>query len=136
MKKDRGKGIDREESAKIGKYINENGNNRAARHFSKLLDQKIADSAAKGLKAEHLQASDKNKMTLATVMAAVSPQDITLCTKLSSHGGHTLQYWDEYRCLLMKLATKIGADIHRVHMFMECFNLHVRFKKGKGFMGN
>ena len=45
-----------EERAQIGKYALENGNTRAARHFSKVLNRKINESTARRLKSEYVQA--------------------------------------------------------------------------------
>lgn len=45
-----------EERAQIGKYVLENGNSRAARHFSKVLHQQIRESTARRLKGEYERA--------------------------------------------------------------------------------
>ena len=42
-------------------YALENGNTRAAIHFSKLLDHKILESTTRRLKAEHIQALTQSK---------------------------------------------------------------------------
>ena len=50
-----------EERAQIGKYALENGNSRAARHFSKVLDRQIRESTARRLKDEYVRALAQKK---------------------------------------------------------------------------
>ena len=49
------------ERAQIGKYALENGNSRAARHFSKVLDRQIRESTARRLKDEYVRALAQKK---------------------------------------------------------------------------
>ena len=50
-----------EEKAQIGKYALENGNTRATRHFSKVLDRKVTESTARRLKVEYVRALAQTK---------------------------------------------------------------------------
>ena len=43
-----------EERAEIGKYVLENGNTLAARHFYKVLGRKIMESTARRLKVDYV----------------------------------------------------------------------------------
>ena len=51
----------REERALMGKYSLENGNTRAARHFSKVLDRKVNESTARRFKDEYARALAQKK---------------------------------------------------------------------------